>query len=248
MELQPVKEVMITNGSALNYAARGLIGGAIRKLSCANQVPNPLGLSHSGFVINEDPFYLLTMIGHSMQEVGTMVTRDEGVPMIADIERAYYDALSSTRSHNKIMLPFVVEADGSASEVVRGVLPHVRVRPLQNRLTDYDGNIYIRPVHRSIDQPISRAFLEKHLGRQYETLSTAMELIGSVININTKPNEERTFCSELVTMFYKDAGIIPGNVLANNIIPEELSSWAGVHDILSSRAMDDIPLKIKFAV
>lgn len=88
------------------------------------------------------------------------------------------------------------------------------------------------------------SFLDKYLGRPYEKLSTLGELLRIVSSRNEEERTENVFCSELVACFYKHVGLLPKNLNASNIIPEQLSYYAGSNDILRSFAQKDQALKV----
>ena len=154
---------------------------------------------------------------------------------------------------------FVMEADGSVSEVLSLTLPHVHIHTLSNRLQEYDGNIFIRTLYNPIAEQYSNSFIDKYLGTSYEMPNTMSDLLLSPLAKNKTENTENLFCSELAALFYKGyqdyqcengingIKIIDNDILANNVTPELLSSGAGEkYDLLYNYATADIPLKISY--
>jgi hypothetical protein len=248
----PVKELDIPNGSALNFAAHGIIGSLIRGFSKFNKVPNPLGLSHSGIIINDDPRHVFAMVKQIATEKAqdTYLSIKEAEEIIHDLVANHSDILTLVYPLDPINVPFAVESDGSVQEIFRKrILPYVHLRSLCGRLNGYegvagyDGNVYVRQLSPVIKISSTRDFMKKYIGRSYEGLSTCGELINSLIDANVAPMESRVFCSELAALFYQKMDLISCDIMPNNIIPEELGSGAGVADILRDVAGQDIPLK-----
>ena len=242
----PLRELGIPNGSMLNFASAGLVGKTIRAASAMNAVPNPLGLTHSGIVFNESPQELynlvLSLTPSSDHKVASMLSFEEGSAILSELNDTYHEDITATYSVTKLFASFSLESDGSASEVLKGIMPHVHIHDLGNGLREYDGNVYIRPINIEITANYTKTFLASHLGRPYESVTKLTELINSVRGGNTKEGQDKVFCSELAGYFYKGVGAIP-QINASNIIPELFSSSAGEYDLLRGNAEDDVLLK-----
>lgn len=238
----------IPNGSMLNFASSGVIGRTIRAASALNTIKNPLGLTHSGIVINENPRYLfsqvLALTESGAGEIAPLSER-AGKAIMRELLKYHKDVISMTTEPN-IIRSFVLESDGSAAEVIKGILPHVHIHDLSHRISDYKGNVYIRPLIDSVDPEYSRTFLKDYLGRPYERLSGIKELLNSVVEANPKERTENVFCSELCACFYRGTNILPHDLNVSNVIPEFFGSAAKEHDLLAGKALADIPLKAEY--
>lgn len=242
----PHKSVIIPNGSMLNFASSGGVGKTIRAASAMNEVPNPLGLTHSGVTVNEDPAVVhrivLNLTPRSDNVIESEVSYEEGKAMLDELEEVHHDLIAATHAP-EILAPFSVESDGSAGEVLSGVKPHVHLHDLGLRVQQYEGNVYLRPLSVMLTADYTQKFLVDYLGKPYESVTALGELINSVNDGNTTEGKDKLFCSELAGYFYKGCGLISEDSLASNMIPEEFSSHAGEHDLLAGHAGEDIPLK-----
>ena len=248
MEQSQVKSIDIPNGSMLNFSSKGVIGATIRTASDLNDIPNLLGVTHSGVVINEDPKILFENIlaiteSHETKGKKCLLSEKESKAMIDEIKEIYGSIINATY-YVQTFYPFSLESDGSAGEVLRGIPPHVHFHDLGKRLLDYDGSVHVRPLIKGVDLRKTRAFYNANLGRDYESVFALGELLKSPMGLNRVENTKRVFCSELAALFYRDCGLIPADVNVSNVIPEQLSSYALMGDLLHGVANIDIALKI----
>ena len=241
--------VDIPNGSMINFASSGVIGKTIRAASALNAVQNPLGLTHSGIVINENPRYIFSKVLSLTEGSSTEyapLSEKAGKAILRELTKYHRDVISMTEDP-KIIRSFAIESDGSVSEVLKGIAPHTHIHDLSHRISDYGGNVYIRPLNEGIDYKYSRKFLKEYLGRPYEGLKGIRELLGSVVGANEKERTENVFCSELCACFYKGAGLLSPALNVSNVIPEYFGSSAGENDLLAGKALDDVPMKLKYS-
>lgn len=250
-ELMAVENIYITNGSMLNFSSKGIIGKTIRTASAFNDIPNPLGLTHSGIVVNENPkrvfeTVLNLMPGGALYESSVSpLSEKAGKAIIRELLECHREVISAV-SYPEVKASFSLESDGSAGEVLKGISPHVHIHDLGARIKDYEGNIFIRPLNERIESSRTIGFLNEYIGRPYESVSNLKELLGSVKNLNTKERVENIFCSELAAIFYKKMDILKDDIISNNVIPESFGSGAGSYDLLAGFAGDDVPLKVAF--
>ena len=242
------RSVNIPNCSVLNYACDGIIGFGIRTMSDLNDVPNPLGLTHTGVAIHAIPKILVEDIIKLSETKGSNLYENDKVTkeMINNIRKYYPDAGGTTQlsdSDSNFMQVFCAEENGSAGEVLKGIYPHLYVVPLEHDAINYTGDIYFRPL--KIEVPYERSYeiLKKYLGTPYESPFTLLEMVNAIGDKNVKDETQRLFCSEFVALFYKKLEVIPENVIVSNVIPEKLSSGAGENDILKDVADQDIPIR-----
>ncbi|MDR3031447.1 MAG: hypothetical protein LBU35_03630 [Holosporales bacterium] len=254
--------IEIPNGSMINFAAAGLVGKIIRSASAKNDIPNPLGLTHSGIIINENPRWLFSKVLSLMPDesrsksIKTKLISDKtnprgiaslskkvGKSILRELLQHHKDVISMLNDPG-IFRPFSMESNGSAKDVFSGMAPHTHIYDLSNRISEYDGNIYFRPLLKAVSCKETRAFMEDFLGRPYESLFSLRELLQATRNLNKTEKTENVFCSELAGCFYKECGLIKGNV--SNIIPENFGSEADFGDVLKGIAGRDIPLKKKY--
>lgn len=243
----------VTNGSMVNFAARGFVGKSIRAASALNDVPNPLGLTHSGIVFLESPrtvwdiIYSLTPNGEDGKNDG-LVSRKEGRAMLEKLQSYFGPELESDEKH-----PFLLESNGTAGQVIGGIYPHVQISPFLDALKNYGGNVYIRPFLIPVPSDFIVNFVKEHMGRSYE--KNPMDLIRSVNGFNRVERTGAVFCSEFVGMFYKSViEVFPlspllskENILekfsnVSNLIPEYFCSSIE-KDVLQGIAGEDILLK-----
>ena len=251
MGFQTVDTVEITNGSSLNFAAKGVIGDVVRVAETLNDVPNPFGLSHSGFVVNLDPRVIYTKVVDIMpggkSHSSRSLSERAGKAILRELEDSHRESISAT-TFPEVRASFAIESWGSVGELLHGITPHVRIRGLESCITEYDGNMFVRPLNENVPSNLTLDFMTEYVGRPYESFSTFRELLKSVTSCTEEERVENVFCSELVSLFYKRAGIFDKGILSNNVIPEMLGSGAGERDLLRGKALDDIPLKLSFSL
>ncbi|MDR1391423.1 MAG: hypothetical protein LBI95_03620 [Holosporales bacterium] len=249
--LKTVRSVDIPNGSALNFAASGIIGKTIRKASAFNDTPNPLGLTHSGFVINENPKRIFEKTLALMPDgrlhglFADTLSRKAGEAIVKELMENHREVISAVRCPD-VKACFSLESSGSAKEVLKGIFPHVHISDLSKSVDSYSGNVFIRPLNEPISTEQTMDFLMEYLGRSYE--SNFLELIKSAKALNREERTENIFCSELVALFYKKAGLIHQSILSNNVIPENFAYGRKGSDLLFGKAGMDIPLKISYII
>lgn len=241
------KKVSIPNGSMLNFAAAGVIGRTIRGASAFNDIPNPLGLTHSGIVINENPRVIQSIVlslmagGANYGKYSEALSNSAGRAMLRELMTYHRDVLAAVEDP-KIIRGFSIESNGSVSEILSGILPATHIYSLQERIEGYDGNVYVRPLSINVPLESTRDFITRYVGRPYESLSTLKEIAGSVKEENKAERTENVFCSELAALFYREVCHINiPNV--SNIIPERFGSAAGEYDLLSGIACPEGVLK-----
>ena len=247
--LKTVEMVEITNGSPLNFATNGASGNVIRAFEKVKKAPNPLGLSHSGFVVNLDPRELYgtildVMPGGSSHTVSSL-TEKAGRAVLRELEDTHRDIISAVH-YPFVKASFAIESFGSVGEIMHGIAPHVHIRDLNQRLLDFNGNVFVRPMYKNVALDVTMDFMREYLGRPYESIKNLKELIGSVADLNKEERVDNVFCSELVSLFYKKCGVFDSGIISNNVIPGLLGSGAGSKDLLKDFASDDVPLKVSF--
>ena len=248
---ETAETVEITNGSALNFAAKDGAGNIIRVFSRLAEAPNPNGISHSGFVVNLDPremyHTVLDIMPGGKEHTESSLSAKAGRAILRELEQSHKSVISAVK-FPEVKASFAIESYGSAGEVLRGIAPHVHIRDLSNRISEYKGNVFVRPLYTSISPEVTMDFMTEYVGRPYENIKTLSELLGSVKHANTEERVENVFCSELVSLFYKKSGVFSNDITSSNVIPAFLSSGAGDDDLLLTEASDDVPLKLSFAM
>ncbi len=247
--LQTVETVEITNGSALNFATNGSSGNVIRAFSKVKKAPNPLGLSHSGFVVNLDPRELygtiLDVMPGGSSHTTASLSEKAGRAVIRELEDTHRSVICAVHYPN-VKASFAIESFGSVGEIMHGIAPHVHIRDLGKRLLEFGGNVFVRPMYESVSSEVTMEFMKEYLGRPYESIANLRELIGSVADLNKEERVDNVFCSELVSLFYKECDVFDDDIISNNVIPGLLGSGAGNRDLLKDKASEDVPLKISF--
>jgi hypothetical protein len=242
--------VRISNGSVLNFAAGDAVGSFIRFASSANDVPNPLCISHSGLVVNDDPRVVYEILNGLRS--GSMMGDYQPQPAALDLMlrnlRARYSNLlgfpGSVDAASLAVVPFCLQANGTPTQVLTGITPHVQIEDLYSAVEIYNGNVFVRPLCKPVPLESTRAFLKAHIGRPYEGFLTFADLLRAPMAANKTEDIKRLFCSELVALFYRTyCGLSISNV--SNVIPESFGSGAGEYDLLRSIASREIPLKLR---
>jgi hypothetical protein len=159
--------------------------------------------------------------------------------------RASYGQMLGERDDNAVLVPFCLEANGTAGQVLTGIRPHVQIRALHPVVDGYDGNVYVRKLFAGLELEKTREFMMAHLGRPYEGFRTFLDLARAPISANLVEDTSRLFCSEMAALLYRTyCGIDIPNV--SNVIPESLGSGAGRYDLLQLIADVEIPLKLQY--
>ncbi len=123
---------------------------------------------------------------------------------------------------------YCFESTGSRDEVLKGEYPHVRTRPWEEVVQDYEGKVSYRLfVFQDRDRADSdevTTFMEKYDGKSYT--KNPVRLVKSLFDLNKKSKSEvlkTVFCSELVAQMLMELGILE-NGSAGNYIPKDFSS------------------------
>ena len=247
--LKTVETVEITNGSALNFATHGSSGNVIRAFSKVKKAPNPLGLSHSGFVVNLDPRELygtiLDIMPGGSSHTTASLSEKAGRAVLRELEGTHRGVICAVH-HPSVKASFAIESFGSVGEIMHGIAPHVHIRDLGKRLLDFNGNVFVRPMYENVSSEVTMDFMKEYLGRPYESIATLKEIVGSVADLNKEERVDNVFCSELVSLVYKKCGVFDDSIISNNVIPGLLGSGAGSSDLLKDKASEDVPLKVSF--
>ncbi len=249
LEKKTPREFQVFNGDTLLFSDTGVIGEAIRGAQSINATYNPNGITHSEIVVldyaNTMLEYVKSINFNTKDEEILLVNQKAQQQAIEHIESNCYDILAMPR--DSVLTPFCFGATGTASEVLKGIWPHVHITCLDAQLKEYGGNVYIRNLLEKyyIPQDITRNYISNNLFRTYETISTLDSLLKATKDGNEEAasDSDRLFCSELVADFYKYACILPSSVVSCNVVPEDLSSGAREYDLLSCIAYDDLMLK-----
>lgn len=121
------------------------------------------------------------------------------------------------------------ESTGSAKEVLKGVLPHVRLTSWNEVVKDYNGRIVFRGLEtdRSEDEEkeIIAQFIKEHDRKKYE--KKPIVLLKSILKWNKKPDESTLFCSELAAKCLMDLGYLEESC-PNNFVPADFSQLRGM--------------------
>ncbi len=234
------QNVDISNGAVLNFASNGAIGNTIRSATSVNQTPNDLGLTHTGIAIVDEVMYVYDLANDILR------TGDESVEKYAKyaIDRIGDEFSEIIDNEDTTFVGvFALESNGSASQVLQGIFPHVQISPLRSVVKEYDGNVYFRNLHNPLSASFTRVFLEKNIFRSYEIYPA--ELLKATKGLNSEEKTEYVFCSELAALVYEQAEVIePTNV--SNVLPEHFCHLAMRDDILRGFAYNDVPLKYTF--
>jgi hypothetical protein len=118
---------------------------------------------------------------------------------------------------------FCLESTGSAKDIIskEPLYPRVQITPLRQVLENYVGDVCVRTLHVPITLSSLENLIIKELGVSYE--KDPSQLLKSTRDGNKEDDTSSWFCSELVAYIYRDRGIIPQGVKANNVIPKEFS-------------------------
>lgn len=248
-EFSKKENIRLTSGATLGFASTGIVGTVIRAACGRNDIKNPLGITHSGIGIVANPWDVYHMVLQLTSEGKANsqhpLSYKAGEAIKKELVGKYRDIIAAISTEGEdIFTGFTLESDGSAGEVLRGIAPHTHIHDFGNRLLEYSGDVYVRNLKKPVPYEQTLSFLKEYLGRPYEKLSTLGELLRAVNSNNEEERTENVFCSELVACFYKHVGLLPMDLNASNIIPEQLSYYAGHNDILRHFAKKDKALKL----
>lgn len=239
--------ITVDNGAVINFASSGIIGSTIRSACKNNDVENPYGITHCGLIINANPeeIYKLVQDIDIYSYDGSILTM-----LIRQKQNALNDIYNILEE--KSPYPFIVEADGSVEEVLRGIYPHVHIRAFPTRVEQYSGNIYIRNLKEGVVTELNKTkqmdFLHAVLFKSYEVPKTTIEMVKAINKKNEIEQLENVYCSELVAYFYKYINALDKTLNSSNMIPEYLSSGAGEKDIFKDILEKDILIKDDFVL
>lgn len=118
------------------------------------------------------------------------------------------------------------ESTGSAGEILyKHKLPHVRVTPWEQVIANYSGGVAFRTFefekgHEPSPQLVTD-FVDRFNGKPYQR--NPFELVLAVPAINSKPDLNSVFCSELAAELLLESGYLK-DYYANNYTPKHFSS------------------------
>ncbi|MDR0677200.1 MAG: hypothetical protein LBF57_00795 [Holosporaceae bacterium] len=250
-----IKILSVRNGDPFNFSAHDLVGKGIAYICDKNEIPNPFDVTHSGVATLASPVDVFEIIRKQTPSEENPVQNctigeKAGAAMIKEISTYHCKILAMT--DYKGFEPFLLEASGDAKAVLAGIYPHVQIHPLALSLKKYVGDVFQRSIYFQIPVEYSLNFIANHIGKSYETLSTANELFNAINDGNSKENTSKLFCSEMVALYLRGAiqTYLPPNDFikrrlelyknVSNILPEEISSGAGQkYDIMYGVASPD---------
>jgi hypothetical protein len=156
------------------------------------------------------------------------------------LQERHHDLISMVEDPG-ILRCFSLEATVESIHTQNDMWGSVTVFDLQDRVATYDGNIYLRPARVTISLDQSRQFILNHLGRSFET--NLLELAKSTFETQNQARIEKLYCSEAAVVFYQETGVLDPTINPSNIIPLELSSYAGPRDVLKDIVGPEAALK-----
>lgn len=233
-------EFKVTTGSLLGFSDYGLIGKTIK--TCSIDTHN--GFSHVGIAIVAYPLEILRIILESINQ-GGLATRKKKYQIYQ--QKALLDYFPYLKNLDMPSFPqekleiFCFESTGAADEVVKGLKPRVKINLLSKVAASYKGDVCIRPLIKPIPLSALQHLLVKELGVSYE--KKLLQLLGATKNRNKHEDSSSWFCSELVAHIYKTYKIIENPIiLANNVTPQQFSSWYDT-DLIQGRAESEQYIK-----
>lgn len=139
------------------------------------------------------------------------------------------------------------ESTGSAGEILyKHKLPHVRVTPWEQVIANYSGGIAFRTFefekgHEPSPQLVTD-FVDRFNGKPYQR--NPIELLLAVPAINSKPDLNSVFCSELAAELLLEQGYLKG-YNANNYVPKHFSSEYGKLNLVGAKLSRETIVKHK---
>jgi hypothetical protein len=215
---------VINTGSLLGFRDPSGIGDFIRSRSDDGR----RGFSHVGMAIVAYPSEMIRIINESAVH-GGLFTRDfdytraqrsaitDAYPYLATLQDIEFGAGDT----GELLDVFCLESTGAAGQVFKGLLPRVQITPLKQVLEDYVGDVCVRTLRVPLTLSSLEHLIIDQLGVSYE--KNPFQLLKSTRDGNKEDDISSWFCSELVAYIYRDRGIIPQGVKANNVIPKEFS-------------------------
>lgn len=241
-----VDQIYIPNASVANFSSDGIVGMTIRYAQSKNDIPNPNGYTHSAFLFHANPLVLTQRISDMIHTEGTELFKypQYGAEMIYDI-RDHYPEAAGIDTSLLVDRVFCAESDGSAGEVLKGIYPHVHIHPFEQSVATYGGEVSFRPCAVEVDPKDSLDVVLRYVGTSYESPFTLGGMLKAINDKNKVAKSDRLFCSEFVALAYRELGLLPSDLIPDNVIPEELSAGAGEYDLLRGFCGQDIKLKLR---
>jgi hypothetical protein len=238
-------EIIINTGSLLGFCDKGVVGRFIQDYSGDTRE----GLSHVGMAIVAYPSEIWQIIRESSIHGGlarrpyayTLAQQEVMTTAYPYLVNAHGDPNAWFRDLDEPLSTFCLESVGTAGQVMQGLLPRVQITPLAQVVDAYEGDVCVRTLHTPLTLASLQERIINELGVSYET--NPMELFKSCSDGNKDDDTSSWFCSELVAFIYRERGIIPQNVRANNVIPKEFSLASRI-DYLRNYATPEQWLKI----
>lgn len=221
-----VREIVVTTGSLLSFEGQGMVSGLIRKFT---KDPNSLGLSHVGIAIVASANEVLAIIEESARMGGLYFFKDQ-------TEEIKKDMIQTIRNkfHRRMDEPsvFCIHSTGHMG---------VHVVPLRVLIDTYEGNIFVRRLFEPIHLHDFLSLLAREIGKRYDF--NPNRLARCARDGNKTEQNDKTFCSQLVAILYRDMGILPPDIQANNVSPAEFDSRSP-NDLLKGYADGEKVLKL----
>lgn len=224
-----VQRVEITTGSLLSFGGKGTVSNTIRRFT---KDPNFLGLSHVGMAIIASANEALALIEESARVGGLYFFKDQ-------TEQAKEDMIKTIRHtfHKKMDEPdvFCIQSTGGMG---------VHIVPLHVLIDMYEGSIFVRRLINPLPLRELTPLLAREIGKGYNF--NINQLARCARDSNKTEQNSKTFCSQLVAILYRDAGLLPPDIQANNVSPAEFDSRSS-HDLLRELADGEKVLKLLIA-
>ncbi|MDR2464000.1 MAG: hypothetical protein LBD36_00050 [Holosporales bacterium] len=201
-----MKPLRIVNGSLIACCGSGVVSNGIR---LQTKQDNPLGVSHVGIALTATATEIGKLIDLSAKSGGlhfnqksrkVKASHEYMINMIKKLDRNKQDV-------------FCLHSTGKYG---------VHIVPLSVLTTEYDGDIYVRILHESIPLADMIQIIARDVGKKYNF--SIKELQHCATDKNTKADNMKEFCSQLVACIYQECGIIPETIIATNATPAEFSS------------------------
>jgi hypothetical protein len=121
-------------------------------------------------------------------------------------------------------IKYCFESTGTSEDVKKGIIPHVRIIPMDELIGSYEGSIATREIlfiSQFPDEDEVTNIINNYIGVPYE--KNIKELIGSIEEKNTETKLDNIFCSELVAQILMDLGLLSTKITSNNYLPVDFS-------------------------
>lgn len=223
-----VEKTKITTGSLLSFGGEGMVSNTIRKFT---KDPNFLGLSHVGIALVASANEALALIDESARVGGLYFFKNqmEGVKadMIQTIRNEFH------RNMDKLDV-FCLHSTGEMG---------VHIVPLHVLVREYHGSVFVRRLLTPLNLNQFLSIVVREIGKGYNF--NINQLARCTRDGNKTEQNDKTFCSQLVAILYRDAGLLPPDVQANNVSPAEFDSRSP-NDLLKDLA--DAEKVLKFLI